>query len=158
METGEAEGSHNCILLLAHSRSLVSPWKKFMHVLCPGFFGCYPGNASLDYLALVARRTCVYRSLRTVANKQFRAQHRNSRQKHPSPSLYLKEVCLHTLKVQLPVSLFLGSDESASTLELWQVLAAPQLVADTKNKAAWIVTEVWERTKSSADRTTRFIS
>lgn len=134
METGEAEGSHKCILLV-HSRSLVSLWKKFMRVLCPGFCGCYAGNAPPPHcLALVASRACVCRSLRTVENKPFRAQHRDSRQKHPSSSLYLKEVYLHTLKVQLPISLLLGTDKSASTLEHWQVLADPQLVADTKNK------------------------
>lgn len=58
------------ILPLTCSRSILSPWKKLMHISgTSGFCGNYPVSIPLDYLTLVISGDCIYRSRKTITNK-----------------------------------------------------------------------------------------
>ena len=103
--------------------------------------GCYPGEASLDYLALVASQACVLQFHRNVANKEivlnglsFQGSVQRQQTETSISSCSLREVFLHTLKVVACGSSFQSpciwvltglwdTDRSWHTLNLWEPLS-----------------------------------
>lgn len=112
-------------------------------------------HSNWDHLPLLASWVCVFRSHRTITNKETvkgapttpprLSEERIDRipisKSSPKRSIFAYFKCCY-LRILFPVSLYLGADWD---LLLWDT-GIPS-TAGTPKKVAWTITNVWEATK-----------